>query len=319
MIALVELVHYITIALVVSISSIAVGISEGLASAAAIDAIDMQPKARSEIANTAILGMALIETAAIMGITIAMILLFGFQEQIKTFYFSIAEIGIIFAICISGFTIGLVSCWPVKKACAAIARQPFHAKKILRFMLITQTIIQTPIIFCFIIAMFIKAQAPLVTTLADGMRLAASGLCIGLGSVGPAIGLAHFAQSACQAIGVNPKSYNKILSFTFLSEAIIETPIIFSLVVSLLLMIISVKNTNPSEGVALLAAGLCMGIGTFAPGISSGRTAAQACKQIALSPENSSTLTKVSIFCQGMIDTCAIYTLIISLALIFIR
>lgn len=313
-----ELLHYGTIALAVSINSIGVGIGEGLCSKAAITAIDKQPSAANEITRTAILGMALIETAAIMGVTISIMLLLGTQAKTPTIYTGIAEIGIMLAICLPGFAIGIMSSLPAQQACLAIARQPFFAQKILRFMLITQSIIQTPIIFGFIIAMFISAQAPLSTSVADSLRLVASGLCIGLGSIGPAIGLAHFAQTAIKGIGINRHAYNNILSFTFISEAIIETPIIFALVVALLLMVTHVSS-NTFEGIALLAAALSTGIGTIGPGISSGRTAAAACHQIALNPNRYVDLSRISMFSQGLIDTTAIYALLISLLLIFFR
>lgn len=314
-----EFLHFGTIALAIGINSIGVGIGEGMASSGALDAINMQPEAQSHITRAALIGMALIETAAIMGISISIILLLGTKNATQTIYVGIAEIGIALAICISGFVIGIVSSLPTQAACYAIARQPFFAQKIIRLMLITQAIIQTPIVFGFIIAMFINNQAPFISSMADSLRLLASGLCIGLGGIGPAIGLALFAQTACKGLGINPQAYNKLLSFTFISQAIIETPIIFALVISLLLIITTITSNNVVEGIAMLAAGLCTGIGTFGPGISSGKTASAACHQIAINPELHGKLSKVSIFAQGLIDTAAIYALLISLLLIFFR
>jgi len=310
-----EFVHYLIVALIIGINSIAVGIGEGLASASAVAAINRQPKAASEIRNCSVLGMALIETAAIIGVTISIIILGGSAE--KTLYFGIAEIGIALAICFAGFAIGLSSAWPAKKACMAIARQPFASKKIIQFMLITQTIIQTPIIFGFIIALFIKMQASSADSVADGLRLLASGLAIGLGSVGPVIGLSEFGGAACEGIGVNKKSYTKILSFTFVSEAIIETPVIFALVVAFGLLFLVPKTDNIVTGVAYLASAICIGLGTLGPGISSGRTASAAARQIALKPEHYSIISRVSMFGQGLIDTSAIYALVVSFALMW--
>ena len=310
-----ELLHYLSIAFVIGINSIAVGIGEGIANAAAITAINKQPKATSEIANAAILGMALIETAAIIGLTISIIILFGSATVDKTLYFGIAEVGIALAICLSGFVTGLASALPVQTACIAIARQPFFAKTIVRFMLITQSLIQTPIIFSFIIAIFIRNQAVHATTISDSLRLLASGLSIGLGSIGPVIGLALFGQTACESLGINRKSSNQIFSFTFLSEAIIETPIIFALLISLMLVFTTGTN-NTLQGIAYLAAALCIGLGTLGPGISSGKTASAACRQIALHPENYSSLSRVSMFAQGLIDTSAIYAFVVSILLI---
>lgn len=313
-----DIFHYVTIALTVSVTSIGVGIGEGLACQAALEAINIQPSAKSEIARTAILGMALIETATIMGMTIATILLMDTNKAASTMYSGIAELGIAFAICISGFVLGLVSALPTQQACLAIARQPFFSQKIFRFMLITQSIIQTPIIFGFIIAMFIRDQAMIVTSLEDSLRLVASGICIGIGSVGPAIGLGLFAQTACRSIGINRNAFNKILSFTFISEAIIETPIIFALIISLMLINTKVADGDMLHAIGMLSAAICIGFGTIGAGISSGRTAAAACHQIALAPNQHSILSRTSMFAQGLIDTCAIYALIIALSFFLI-
>ncbi len=259
--------HFGTIALTVGINSVGVGIGEGLASNAALKAINIQPKAHTDILKTVILGMALIETAAIMGITISMILLFGTKEY--TLYGSLAETGIALATCCSGLVLGLVSALPVQQACYAVARQPFFTQKIVRFMLITQSLIQTPIIFGFIVAMLIRDQAASAQTLADSLRLIASGLCIGLGSIGPAFGLAEYAKTACRGLGINRSAYNQLLSFTFISQAIIETPIIFAMVISLLLLFDAPPGDNLFRGIAMFSAALCTSLGTIGPGISS--------------------------------------------------
>ena len=155
----------------------------------------------------------------------------------------------------------------------------------------------------------------------DSLRLISSGLCMGFGSIGPAIGLALFSQKACQGIGINRRAYNQLFSFTLISQAIIETPIIFALMIaaSLLFLKPSVMEENLLDGIAFLAAGLCTGIGTLGPGISSGRTARAACEQIALNPETHGTLSRISMFAQGLIETGAIYAILISFLLLFFR
>lgn len=315
-----EFFHYGTIAFAVGITSVSVGIGEGLASTAALDAINIQPHARGDIARTAIIGMALVETAAILGTVIGVMLLFSPRPLESNYYMNLAELGIAFAMGITGFVSGIVSALPTRAACLAIARQPFFSQKITRLMLVTQSLLQGPIIFSFIIALIIKYQAINAYSLGDSLRLVASGLCIGLGSVGPSIGLAIFAQSACRSLGINPQAYNKILSFALISQTIIETPIIFSFVISMALLVMS-STTDASviQGIAFLAASLCTGLGMTGPGISSGKTAAAACNQITYNPESYSMLSRVSLFAQGLIETCAIYAVLISFLLIFVK
>ncbi len=79
------------------------------------------------------------------------------------------------------------------------------------------------------------------------------------------------------------------------------------------------EHENVFDGVALLSAGLCTGLGTFGPGISSGRTAAEAAKQIVYNPEIYGTMSRISMFAQGLIETAAIYAVLISFLLLFFR
>jgi len=318
MMEIAELLYYLSIAFIVGVNSVAVGIGEGIANGAAIDAINRQPKAKSEIMNASILGMALIETAAIIALTISVIVLLGAVNIEKTIYFGIAQVGIAFAICFAGFAVGLSSALPTRKAYMAIARQPFASKKIIQFMLITQSIIQTPIIFGLVVAIFINSQAASTTTITDSLRLLASGLAIGIGSIGPVIGLGQFGAAACEGLGINKKNNNQILSFTFVSEAIIETPVIFALIISIVLLFLVPAGGSTIQGVAYLASALCIGLGTIGPGISSGRTASIACKQIALYPEQYSLISRTSMFAQGLIDTSAIYALVVAFALVML-
>lgn len=310
------LLHYVTPALTVSLSAVGAGIGEGLASKSALEAINIQPGARGSISKTMILGSALIETASIMGLLISIILLWGTKEIPYTLYSGLATLGIAFAICIAGFLIGIVSAWPAQEACLATARQPFFAQTIFRFMLVTQSLIQTPIIFGFIVAIMIRNQIPTITTFADSMRLLSAGISIGVGCIGPGIGLAVFARTACRGLGINRNAYNKILPFTFLSEAIIETPIIFALVISIFLLFTTIHQDTIFSGTAMLAAGLCIGLGTMGAGISSGKMSAAACHQIALDPRNYTNLSRISMFGQGLIDSSAIYAFLIALLLI---
>lgn len=308
-------VNYIIASLAVTATAVSVGISQGLTNQAAFKAINIQPKAKDDISNLALLCSALIETAAILGVFIAVLLMLYDTPAINDTYSAVAKIGIAIAIISAGFTIGLVSAWPAQEACYATARQPFHAQWIFNFVLIVLSVIQTPLILAFIIALFIKAQAATVPDLANALRLLGAGFSIGIGCIGPAIGLGYFARTACRSIGINRNASGRILTFTFISQAIIESPIIFAMVTALLLT--SISATSEIAGIAMLAAGIATGLGIFGPGLSSARTATAACKQIALNPELYGSLSRTSIFAQGVIDTAAIYVLLISLLLVF--
>lgn len=315
MIELTPILHYANIMAIAALSSLGCGIGGGLTSIASLEAINIQPRAKGEIMRASIIGLALIETAAILALIITFMI---FTTKNITLYTTIAECGITAAVGITSLIVGIVSSFPVQKACLSIARQPFFSQRILNLMLITQSIIQSSIIFGFLIALFIIFQMPTVATLTHAYVLFAGGLALGFGAIGPTIGLGRFAERACMSVSVNRKAYNRILPFVLMSVAIIETPLIFAFLVSLIITV-----TGPAKGdsainiVRMFAAALSIGLGTLSPGISSSKTASAACHQIAHNPQQYSELSQTSMFGQGLIDAAAIYALLISLAILF--
>ncbi|HEV2917447.1 MAG TPA: ATP synthase F0 subunit C [Candidatus Babeliales bacterium] len=317
MIELDALMHFTTIGLSIALNSLGAGIGEGIVGYAALKASNRQPQAHGDIVRLALIGTALIETTAIIGIFVAFMLLLG---KYPSHYQGIAQLGIAFAICLSGFIVGIVSALPIQEAVDAIARQPFFAQKILGFTIITQALIQTPVIVGFIIALIINAQVPFAHCLADALRLISSGLCIGLAGIGPAIGLAIFAQTACHTIARYPTLYRNLLSFTLISQTLVETPVIFAFLVSLMILFFvpRLHEEQLIAGIATIAAALCTGFGTFGVGISSGNTAGYACKAIASNTSLQNIISRISLFAQALIETSVIYAVLISMSLLFI-
>ncbi|MEX2437780.1 MAG: ATP synthase F0 subunit C [Candidatus Babeliales bacterium] len=317
MIDYVSILHYFSAVLAVACTSIGVGLGQGKIALSIINSMDIAPNTRNEASRIGFMGMAIAETAAVLGVSIAIILLL--KTAPSTLYGSIAKVGIAFAIGLSGGVVGYVSYLPASAAIISLARQPFFGPKILNLMLITISLIQTPVIFGFIISYFIYSQSAGTTNLVDAVRFLSSGFCIGVGTIGPTIGLAIFAQAALQAVGYNRTMYNRILSFTFLSEAIIETPIIFALLTSMILITIPIQAGDPFiQVIKLFSSALSMGVSTIAAGINSGKISAQAVTQIARYPKEYSAISRASMIAQGLLDTLAIYGLIISFMLIFV-
>lgn len=133
--------------------------------------------------------------------------------------------------------------------------------------------------------------------------------------------MSTFAKAAIKGLGKNIKAYEKLLSFTFISEALIETPVIFCLLVSITLLFAVPYTTteNIVDGVIFLAAALCTGLGTLGTGISSGITAAAACTQISNNPASYNILSRTSILAQSLIETIILYSVILSLLMILFR
>lgn len=308
------IIHYLAVAACTVVAALGVSGGQGRTTQSSFDAINRQPQMQPEIVRATILALAIRETAAIFGLIFSIFLFFS---DPPTFPVALAEIGIVLSIALPGFTIGYYSAGPTRESMAAIARQPFLSRKLTNYMLLVLSLLQTPLIFGFISGLLIKLQLPQVTTVGQGLVLIGAGIASGIGCIGPVIGGCLFTKSACRSVGKNSAAFQDLFRFTFISQAIIETPIVFATIIALLLTRIAQTPIEHSIiGVAYLLFGCTIGFGTFGAGISSGRVAASAAEQIAYAPTQYAMLSRASIIAQGLVDTIAIYAFIISLWLI---
>lgn len=310
-------VLYILFSLIpVLLATLGTAIGQGAIGKQALQSMHRQPTASSYISKLCIIGMAITETAAVMGIVISLLLLNETTHFNHNNYTTMATAGIAIAMGISGLCAGIASAFPAAATCESVARQPFHQTKLLNLMLVTQTLIMTPNMFGVLISLLIKSKLTTVQTLNEALQLLASGISIGLGCIGPTIGLSLFALSACSSVGINKKAFSKIMTFTFICEAIIETPAIFALLIALMILTTHIDPTSTVQGWKFIASALCIGLSTISPGINSGRTGATACTQIALHLEQYSSLSKITMLALAMIDSFAIYGLLISIVML---
>ncbi|MDO8689882.1 MAG: ATP synthase F0 subunit C [Dehalococcoidia bacterium] len=70
---------------------------------------------------------------------------------------------------------------------------------------------------------------------ADAVRLLAAGLAIGLGAIGPGIGIGLLGGRAMEALGRNPEAAPVIQSNMILGIALAEAIAIYALVVALII------------------------------------------------------------------------------------
>ncbi len=72
----------------------------------------------------------------------------------------------------------------------------------------------------------------------EAIKLLAAGLAIGLGAIGPGIGVGLLAMGALQAIGRNPDAQGEIQTNMFIGIAFAEAIAIYALVISLILLFV---------------------------------------------------------------------------------
>lgn len=68
---------------------------------------------------------------------------------------------------------------------------------------------------------------------------------------------------------------------------------------------------------SIVSAGLAIGIGVFGPAIGEGRAVDSALRSIAQQPDMAATLMRTLFVGLAMIESCAIYALVVSLILLF--
>ena len=73
---------------------------------------------------------------------------------------------------------------------------------------------------------------------AEGLQQLAAGLAIGLGTIGPGIGIGLIGSKAMEAMGRNPEAAGTIQTNMILAIAFAESMGIFALVIALLLKFI---------------------------------------------------------------------------------
>jgi len=73
-----------------------------------------------------------------------------------------------------------------------------------------------------------------------------------------------------------------------------------------------------AKAAAFISAGLAMGIGSIGPSLGQGLTGAKACENIGKYPESSSKIRTTMILAMAIIESSAIYSLIVAGAILFI-
>lgn len=311
-----EVLHYLAIGFAIALGSIGAGLGQGIGAFGAVGALSRQPKGNDQLFRSMVIGLAFIESGVILALVLTLMMLFGSTGDI-TWGIAIAEVGIAIMIGVAATAISVASSYAVKASAFSISRQPIFAQKILTLMLVTQSMMEAPVVFSFVIALIIKAQFSPDLTIFTGIQFLAASTCLTLGSIGPSIGQGIFANSSCNAVGLNRSAYNKLLPFSIINGAVIQTPLIFSLLMAILIIFYPISATAPiGSVVSFCVAAIAIGFGTFGSSAAAGFVGSKTVKQIALRPENYSVLFRSNILAQAFIESSAIYSLIIALALL---
>ena len=299
--------------------AIGAAIGEGYTAACANTAISRNPDISGDVFKSMLMGQAIAESASIFALVVAMILLFT--------KFSAASYVMVSVLLAAGLSMGLGaigsgvgSGFPAGAACEGMARQPGASGRLTTNMLIGSAVAQTPAIFALVtsfILIFTDFSArPLSPTWA---AILGAGFASGLGAIGSGLGGGLVAQTSCQGVARQPLAATPVTNVMLLGQAVTQTTAIYGLLVSFILIFKSFPVTNAlAPSMALLAAGLCMGIGAIGPGIGEGFTARSAVDWISRNEGSTADLTRVMLVGQAVSESTGIYSLVVALVLIFV-
>ena len=311
-----ELVYMLGIALTLLLSVLGCGIGLGIAGYGIAEHMSRQPAGIPPSAKAAFIGLALIESSAIIALVTALALLNAMPDGLSL-EVAMASAGAALAVGCAAMVVSIASSKVVAATAQSIARQPLFAPKLITFMAVAQSIIEAPVIFAFIVNLMVRGQISPTMDLAVSLKLLAACLVIAVGCIGPSIGQALCASSASQALGLNSDIYNRLFTFTLINQVMIETPMIFSLIVALVTILMPLSAADPFSSViqSFSAAG-AMGLGALGSSIGLGMVASKSFIQVALEPTCYSVMVRPTILCAALIESSAIYALIIALMLL---
>lgn len=294
-------------------------IGEGYTAANANYGISRNPKLAGDIFKTMLVGQAVAESASIFALVVAMILLFSkFPAQSYVTVAVLLSAGMCMGFGAIGSGVG--AGFPGGAACFGMSRQPDMSGRLTTNMLIGSAVCQTTSIYALVTSLILLffdfSSRALSPTWAAVMG---AGFASGIGAIGSGIGEGLVAEAACEGIARQPLTIAPVTNMMLLGQAVTETTGIYGLLVSFMLIFKTFPASDSiAAAMALLGAGLCMGIGALGPGIGEGITAAGAVKWIARNEKSTASTVRIMLVGQAVAESTGIYSLVISLILIFV-
>ena len=127
------------------------------------------------------------------------------------------------------------------------------------------------------------------------------------------------AGASCEGIARNPETAGRVTTTMLVGQAVSQTPSIFGLLVSFVLMFKTFpESPTLSAAMALLAAGISMGFGGMGPGLGNGMTGQGAVRWVARNIEAAGELMRTMLVGQAVSQSTAIYAMVVSLVLVFV-
>ncbi|MBS9775090.1 ATP synthase F0 subunit C [Candidatus Gracilibacteria bacterium] len=297
-------IQFIGTGLAIGLAGLGVAAGQGFLIYKVMGLIGRNPRMSSFFLMGAILGVALVESAAIYGLVVAMQLM---SETMK-FAEPLAAVGAGLAIGLTGLGVGIGEGILIAKGLEATDMNPENRTKILSLMVLFVALVESSAIYGLVIALQILGDANTIS----GFAAVGASLAIGLTGLGVGIGEGMLAQQTLFEIGKDDKKTKLLLPFSILAIALIESSAIYGLIIAL-------KSLSSSAGIALIGSGLAIGLAGLGVSLGEANLLKKGVQVLASDqpqPTDSKKLIPMAILGVALVESAAIYALVIALKIV---
>ena len=208
--------------------------------------------------------------------------------------------------------------YAAQSANIAISKRAEMSGDIVKNMLVGQAVAESAAIFALVVAVILIFTPGVGENSLPVFSMISAGLCMGLGAIGAGVGAGFPAGAACDSMVRQPAISGQISTNMLLGSAVCQTPAIFALVISFLLIFMNFDNLPiwPAWA-AIIAAGISTGLGSIGSGLGGGLIAKASCEGIARQPGAGGPITTNMLVGQAVAQTPVIFATLVSFVLLF--
>lgn len=295
-----DILNYVWPGLAVGLAGIWVAIGQWMLAKRAVEVMGKNPAMSTFYLTVTILGMALVESAVIYGLVLSFSI-FG-SDSVGLY----TSIGAGLAVWLTGFWVGIGEWYLISAAFGAIEKSPDTKGKIMTFMVLFVALVESAAIYGLIVWFkLIGADG------ADNPAAIGIGLSVGLAGLWVGIWEGIVAKRALDVIGERPSMISFYLTVTILGIALVESAVIYGLVVSFQMF--------DAAGIGMysaIGAGLAIGLAGLGAWVGEGQLVAWALTAMNRNPDIKGKILVFMILFLALIEVTAIYGLIIAFQII---
>lgn len=240
---LVEVSRFLAAGLAMGLGAIGSALGEGYGAGRALEGIARQPSVRDRLVRDMLIGQAISETPGVFALVVSVMLVFA-VESTGSLAHAAALVGAGAAIGLGAFGPAWGSGLIAGRATSAISRNPSREGPTVRMMLVAQAFCQTTVIYALLISLLLWgigerfAQPDAAREIVRAAAVLGAGICMGFGSLGPAIGSGDAGGAAAEGIALFPEAETPVTKAFFVGAAVSQTTSIYALVVALVLIFV---------------------------------------------------------------------------------